>query len=155
MSDKSQVRSRRNGVVTNYFGVTLAATVFCLGEYGTWNWIFGILLIIGLALVRISFSRTYLKTGIMSLVRSRAEDLDEREIQVTHEAYRRSYRVFTAVSLLFVVFILFSVRFSFATLTWRGHYSFGLMVMIVLNYMVYTLPASAVAWREKCTPAGS
>lgn len=54
-----------------------------------------------------------------------------------------------AVSLVLVTAMTLSVRFSLFTLTHRGHYSFGLMALILLNYLVHVLPASIIAWRER------
>jgi hypothetical protein len=82
------------------------------------------------------------------LTRSKAQQLDEREINVVYDSYRRAYRIFTVVSVGLVAVITFSVRFSFFTLTHRGHYSFGLLVILLLNYLINTLPASIVAWKE-------
>ena len=57
--------------------------------------------------------------------------------------------IFTGFSLSLIAFMVLSVRFSFITLTHRGHYSFGLIVLILLQYLVHTLPASIIAWTEK------
>jgi hypothetical protein len=34
-------------------------------------------------------------------------------------------------------------------LTHQGHYSFGLMILMFLNYVLSVLPASIIAWTEQ------
>jgi len=136
------------GVVINYSGVALFAVIFCIGEYGTWNAALIVFEVMALAAIAFSFRHAYVKTGTWELTHTPAEKLDEREIQVTHDSYRSSFGIFTAVSLLFVIFMVFSVRFSFVTLTHRGHYSFGLVAVILLNYLAHILPSSQIVWKQ-------
>jgi len=67
---------------------------------------------------------------------------------LTHESFRHSYFVFSLISLAFIAFMVLTVRFSFFTLTHRGHYSSGLAIIVCLNYLVNVLPASIIAWKE-------
>lgn len=149
MRESSGLRSRRRGVVINYFSLAGLAAVFCVAEYRYWNGYFIasslLLLIAGIA----SLYSTYIRTGLWRLSHISAGNLDERELGLMHEAFRHSFAAISAISLLAVAFITLSVRFSFLTLTHRGHYSFGLAMMVLLNYLVHILPASIIAWREK------
>ena len=136
------------GIAINYGCAAAFAVIFCMGEYGVWNAAFVGIEILALAGIVYSFRYVYIKTGIWKLTHAHADQLDEREIQVTHESYRGSFNIFTGVSLLLVTFMVFSVRFSFVILTHRGHYSFGLIVLIMLNYLAHTLPSSRIAWKQ-------
>ncbi len=91
----------------------------------------------------------HIRTKLWRLAHSNIENLDEREIQVTHNSLRHSYSIVSIISLIVIAFITLSVPFSFFTLTHRGHYSFGLIVLIMLNYVTHKLPASIIAWSEK------
>ncbi|MCP4571005.1 MAG: hypothetical protein GY838_01510 [bacterium] len=147
--------ARRRGVVANYVSAALLAAVFCAGEYGTWNLSLAVVFAAGLGAFTVTFFVTYGRSGFWSLARAEAGDLDERQILVTHESFRRSYAVFAIVSLLLVVIVVFTIRFSLVGLTWRGHYSFGLAIMFLLGYLAQVLPASLLAWRETVDPASA
>ena len=107
-----------------------------------------ILSIVSLISATVSFVFLHVKTGLWRLTHASTDELDEREIQVTHQSLRRSYVIFSIVSMFTLFFIFFTVRYSFFTLTHRGHYSFGLVILMLLNYLINTLPASIIAWTE-------
>jgi hypothetical protein len=85
-------------------------------------------------------------------VHTKFELLDEREINLTHESLRRSYQIFTIFSLLLFAALFFLVRFSVDLLTFRGHFSLGLLLMILVPYLVHTLPASIIAFGLRRSP---
>ena len=155
MVDLSKRSARRRGVIVNYAAAITVMTVFCIGEYQGWSPSLGILSLVALVVCVLSLMSTYGRTGIWKLAHADASELDERQIQVTHASFRQSYRVFAAVAMLLLWVIVLSVRFSVFTLTFRGHYSFGLAIAILLNYLVNVLPSSFLAWHEKSTPAAS
>jgi len=144
---------RRRGVVCNYCGVLLLAAIFCVGEYGTWNSGLIAFAVVALLLTASSFGLVYGRSGLWKLAHAHTDELDERQLQVTHASFRRSYFVFGAVSFVVLVFLVLSVRFSWLTLTHRGHYSFGIVALFGLNYLAQILPASILAWREKRVPS--
>lgn len=145
--------ARRFGVIVNYSSAMFFAIIFCLGEYEQWSAPLALVAILTVFSLAISSYLTLFRTGLWRLTHTRVEKLDEREIQLTHTSLRHSYAIFTGVSLALIAFMVLSVRFSIITLTHRGHYSFGLIVLILLQYLVQTLPASIIAWTEKevCT----
>jgi hypothetical protein len=149
MSNPLSKTARRFGVIVNYSGAVLFAMIFCLGEYTHWSVPLALVAILTVFSLAISSYLTLIRTGLWRLTHTSAEKLDEREIQVTHTSLRHSYMIFTGFSLALIAFMVLSVRFSFVTLTHRGHYSFGLIVLILLQYLVHTLPASIIAWTEK------
>jgi hypothetical protein len=137
---------RRAGVAANYIGLAVAATVFAIGEYTAWNPVLAVALAASLLTLVATFWLLYVRTGLWTLTHARTEKLDERELQLAHESFRSSYSIFAAISLSLMLLMTVGVRFSFLALTPRGHYSFGLMAMIVLNYLLNVLPASILAW---------
>ena len=149
MSGTKSTAARRAGVAANYTSLAIAGVVFATGEYGTWNPTLAIILAASLLLVGATFFLAYVRTGLWTLTHAKTSQLDERELQLTHESFRSSYLIFTVVSLSLVLLMTIGVRFSLFALTHRGHYSFGLMVMFCLNYMVNVLPASILAWSER------
>ncbi len=146
---------RRFLVVFNYSGVSAFIVLFLLGEYTRWNAALTITAILSFILVVISFIFLFVWTGLWRLAHTKTENLDEREIQITHQSLRHSYTLFSLISLIILFFIVLSVRFSFFTLTPRGHYSFGLIILMLLNYLVSTLPAAVIAWTEPEVLIGS
>jgi hypothetical protein len=149
MSNLFPKNRRRADVVINFLSAILIVVVFCIGEYGTWNGFLGILIGLLFLILIFSFIKVYGKTGIWEQARSKADQLDERELSVVHDSYRLAYSIFTIISLLVIFFIVLSVRFSFFTLTHRGHYSFGLIILFFLNYLLYILPCAIIGWTEQ------
>ena len=149
MSESAQ----RHLVVVNYLSLIAFVCVFCIAEYGSWNVFLMTGSVLMFLLLSLTFYWLHIRTGLWKLTHSRVDDLDEREIQITHESYRNSYAILTVLTLCLVFFMVLTVRFSFFTLTHRGHYSFGLVAVMSLNYLFNTLPASLIAWRERQVPA--
>jgi hypothetical protein len=135
--------------MVHYSAAILFSVIFCIGEYGQWNVPLGVVAGLALSSLAISFYWTLIRTGLLRLTRASAKKLDEREIQITHRSLRHSYAIFSVFSLALIGCMVISVRFSWFNLTHRGHYSFGLIVLIFLQYLVQTLPASIIAWTEE------
>jgi hypothetical protein len=89
----------------------------------------------------VSFFLVHIKTRLWSLGHAGVERLDERQIQVTHEALRHSYAVFTVICLFIMLFN--------ATTGYRGHYLFDAVLPVSLLYFAHTLPSSVIAWKER------
>lgn len=123
-------------------------TFFLIAEYGQWNPFLVIATLLSGAGTWISLQVSLRSTGVWKLCKSKAENLDEREMTVVLNSFRRSYLIFGVVSLVLVLFIVMSVRFSWITLTQRGHFSFGLAIVMFLDFLVAILPSSIVAWTE-------
>jgi len=139
---------RRFWVVFNYSSVSVFIVLVLLGEYTSWNVALSVAAILSFILIVVSFVFLYIRTDLWRLTHTKTENLDEREIQITHQSLRLSYTIFSLISLVILFFIVLSVRYSFFTLTPRGHYSFGLIILMLLNYLVSTLPAAVIAWTE-------
>jgi ABC-type Fe3+ transport system permease subunit len=139
---------RRFLVVFNFSSVIVFIALVLFGEYTSWDVVLTVAAILSFILIVLSFVFLYIRTGLWKLTHTKTESLDEREIQLTHQSLRQSYKIFSLISLVILFFIVISVRYSFFTLTHRGHYSFGLIILMFLNYLVNTLPAAVIAWTE-------
>ena len=148
MSREFSLKFRRRGVSINLASAILFVCFFCIAEYGHWNLYLTVSCLLSFSILVISNIRVYVKTGIWKMSRAKSRDLDERQINIVHDAYRRAYDIFTVFSLLVFFFVVLSVRYSFFTLTHRGHYSFGLVMLMFLNYLLNILPAAIMAWSE-------
>ncbi len=103
--------------------------------------VLGIVLILFTAF---TFILVYKRTGIWKLTHSRTDDLDEREIQLTHMALSRSYGWFSIICLaiMFIHALIYSLV---------PQWNFIITVPLVsgLIYLAHTLPGSIIAWGDK------
>jgi len=95
-------------------------------------------LIVSLILIIITFIGVHFKTGLWRLVHTKVENLDEREIQVTHESLRYSYSILSVILLL----IIFAMA-----LTSVEKDASGMVLFASVIYLAHTLPSSIIAWR--------
>jgi len=131
---------RQLAVIVNYAFVVLFLLFFYLGIRDSWT----VPVIAGLGVsvlaALVSFIIVHINTRLWRLVHGRAEELDERQLMVTHESLRFSYGIFTVVSLaVLLVIALFG--------GWRD--SMLILIFASLLYLAHTLPAAILAWREK------
>jgi hypothetical protein len=138
----------RRGVALNYGGLTLAIAAFLAGEYRGWNVGLAGIVAGALGVLVVTFTTTYVRTGLWRLVHAKVEQLDEREIQWTHTALLRAYRIVMVLSLVLLALFSLSIRFAVDLLTFRGHFSLGLALMMALFYLVNTLPAALLTSRR-------
>lgn len=96
-----------------------------------------------LVLVAITFRRVHKKTGLWKLTHTKAANLDERQLQITHNALSQSYSWFTVICLL--IMMVHAVLYRLIP---------GLNLVITvplvgsLIYLAHTLPGSILAWTE-------
>jgi hypothetical protein len=133
---------RRIGVVVNLSSLFLFLVFYYAGRGLGWNR----LLLIGgvsicLAVWLVSFITVHVRTGLWKFAHTKVDDLDERQVQVAHEALRYSYAAFTVICLLIMLFN--------ATTGYRGHYMFDAILPVSLLYFAHILPSSVIAWTEK------
>ena len=129
---------RRAGVFLNYFGLTGILVFSFLGHRENWNYINVTAVLLALVIVIITLLRYHIATGLWKLTHSGYENLDERQIQVTHQALSTSYSIFTIICL-----------FIFLGLAVLQSPNINLIItFLVLLYLAHTLPASIIAWRE-------
>lgn len=100
-----------------------------------------------LVIVAFTFIHAHKKSGLWKLTHSKTDLLDERQMQVTHNALSRSYSIFTITCLL--IMLVNAVLYRLVP---------GLDLVITLPlvasliYLAHTLPASILAWTETEAP---
>ena len=104
MTSRISKSGRRVGVLINYSVlVLLLISVYVAVGWG-WNVVVassgGLLLIVFF----VSFFIVHMRTGLWQVTHVKIERLDERQIQVAHEALRKSYGYFTVICLLFLFY---------------------------------------------------
>ena len=135
---------RRIGVVVNYLSLFLVLVFFYVAERTNLSAPLIVAGVVALVALAISFIHTYVRTRLWKLVHRRVEDLDERQIQITHESLRYSYGIFSVICLA-IILVSELIRQWAVTPD-------GLSLMPVLGaliYLAHTLPASILAWTEK------
>ena len=130
---------RRAAVVLNYASVVAILVLFAFGQYRGWNTPLAVATIAIAAVAMMSFLMLHVKTHLWWLVHTKADNLDERQIQLTHESLRYSYGIFAIVTLLVLLYLGITHRED----------SLSIVVFASLLYLAHTLPASVIAWIEK------
>jgi uncharacterized integral membrane protein len=138
----------RRNVLVNFGALVGVVALFLVGEYGGWHPLLAGATLAVAALFAVTFSAAYVRSGLWRLVHTSCTRLDEREVQWTHEALRRAYRIVGVLTLVVLAVLSLLIRFSVDLLTFRGHFSLGLALMITLSYLVNTLPAALLAARR-------
>lgn len=133
--------NRRIAVVINYGCVLLFLASFYIGKYYGWSVEVIAGAIVTAVTAVITFIILHIRTRLWKLVHTKAEKLDERQIQVTRESLRYSYAIFTVVSLLVLMCIALSAG--------RHDSTNLILVFASLLYLAHTLPSSVMAWTEK------
>jgi hypothetical protein len=113
--------------------------LYRLGHFKGWSVLIVVSLIVVFITLQFSFSRLHKKTGLWKLVHTSVKELDEREIQITHEALRYSYSIFVITCLL-IIFIFSILEIDLIIDVISG---------VTLLYLAHTLPASVIAWAER------
>jgi len=133
--------SRRLGVVLHYCSVSIVAVIIMFETTAT-------LAAVGAAAFLaaiITWIYAHVVTGASRFADTKFDKLDEREMQVLHEAFRRSYYVYRKIAL--VLMIVASILFK-STPFHNNHVVFA-PVLIILLYVSLNLPTSIVAWTER------
>jgi hypothetical protein len=142
MDMKGSKSQRRAGVVVNFASVVLFLIIYYAGMNLGWSAVLmagGVSVTLAIALG--SFIVVHVSTGLWKLGHSHIDKLDERQIQVTHEALRYAYATFTVIALVIIGFN--------AIAGFHGHYVFDVVLPVTLIYVAHVLPASIIAWRER------
>ncbi len=138
---------RRVGVTINYLSLLCIMILFYFAKQGGWmETYFGLLLFICIAVTTITVYYVHVKTGLWKLTHTKIEKLDEREIQLTHNALRFSYSIFT---ILILSGVLFLKKEFIALFDFQGLISVAYILFLVLFMFAHTLPASIIAWNER------
>jgi len=93
--------------------------------------------IIAFIIFLISFSLTYLKTGLWRFTHKPLKTLDERELALTSKSLRYAYVIFTVIVLILLLSLaIFSAKID-------------IVLVVSLILLAHLLPASVIAWTEK------
>jgi len=130
--------ARRLRIVINYASLVLLLILFYLGKhYLGWSSVLISALAAAFVLTLVTFISVHVRTGLWRLTHTKVEELDEREIQVTHESLRHSYS--------FLTIILAIIIFTMALI---GKDVYSPLLPASLIYFAHTLPSSVIAWTE-------
>ena len=137
MDLKKSLERRRFGVVITLFSLLSVVLIFEYSKIEQWNTILKIAEFSSLLVFIVSFSFTFIKTGLWKFTHKPLKELDEREIALTSKSLRYAYSIFTIIVLL--VLLLFSIVEKPLTIV--------LVVSLIL--FAHLLPASVIAWTVK------
>jgi uncharacterized membrane protein len=140
MATEMSKPTRRLLIAINYLCVVLFLVLFAVGKYLGWSLPVAIALAAVVVILLVSFILAHIKTRLWRLAHTKAENLDERQIQVTHESLRYSYGIFTVISL--AILLIISVISG-------DDDSMLILIFASLLYLAHTLPSSIIAWTER------
>jgi uncharacterized membrane protein len=140
MATEMSKPTRRLLIAVNYLCVVLFLVLYAVGKYLGWSLPVAIALAAVVVILLVSFILAHIKTRLWRLAHTKAENLDERQIQVTHESLRYSYGIFTVISLAILLII--------AVISGDDD-SMLILIFASLLYLAHTLPSSIIAWTER------
>ncbi len=143
MSISESKSKRRMWIILNY-GFLLTSVLFALtGENFGWSLIVKISFWVSVAICLLTLRSIHFKTGLWKLVHTKVDDLDEREIQLTHNSLRYAYGTF---SIIVLTAILYMTVFEVGSQVLR------FVIFWALLYLAHTLPSSIIGWTEYRMP---
>ncbi|HOP05679.1 MAG TPA: hypothetical protein PLF13_00165 [candidate division Zixibacteria bacterium] len=143
MSVSNTLTRRRTGVLINYALLLAGLLLSVAGNLYGWSLTIKIGFWLSVGIVVITFVPVHLRSGLWRLVHSRADALDEREIQETLRSLRQAYVVFSILSLLIILtLVVFGLGKGIQLL----------VVFWVLLYSAHTLPSAFLAWTVSRLP---
>ncbi len=140
MATEMSKPTRRLLIAINYLCVVLFLVLFAVGKYLGWSLPVAIALAAVVVILLVSFILAHIKTRLWRLAHTKVENLDERQIQITHESLRYSYGIFTVISL--AILLIISVISG-------DDDSMLILIFASLLYLAHTLPSSIIAWTER------
>jgi hypothetical protein len=142
---------RRSGVVVNYLNLVLMNVCFHLvWVYTDMTHVVDVVGLGALAVVVITFFRVHRKTGLWQLTHARADTLDERQLQITHNALSLSYGWFAVICL--AIMMTHPVVYRLVP---GLNFALSMPLVVSLLYLAHTLPGSVLAWTETEVPGGA
>ncbi len=99
--------------------------------------------IASLITVALTFIPLYKKSGIWKLTHTKSENLDERELTLTHWAISESYGWFAVICL--VIMLAFSL---ISRMNICPKYTISLPLVASMIYFSHTLPGTLIAWKQ-------
>ncbi|UCE24984.1 MAG: hypothetical protein JSU74_02735 [Candidatus Zixiibacteriota bacterium] len=152
MNRQLSLTVRRAGVVIHYAAVA-GLTIFLYATLGQVTPLY--VPVIGLVLIAIalvSYLKVHVSTRLWKLAWAKPALLDEREMQVTREAFRRSYNIVITVGILIAILAFIIENSYMSTEAFLEKRSFNAVpLMFALVHFAKTLPASILAWSARET----
>ena len=139
---------RKITVAVNYLCLVVMNVCFYLvWVYRDMTHVVDVVGIGALAVVVLTFFMAHWQTGLWQLTHAKADVLDERQLQITHDALTHSYSLFTVICLTIMMTHAIVYRLV-------PGLEFALSVPLVasLIYLAHTLPGSILAWTETEVP---
>ncbi|MBN1885124.1 MAG: hypothetical protein JW876_06335 [Candidatus Krumholzibacteriota bacterium] len=149
MKREHSIGTRRAWIVLNYAALVLFIAVFAAAARAGWGFRPAAALVCLAAVGIWSFVSLYGRTGLWRLVHAPGDRLDEREVQLTREALRYAYAVFTVIALVYLLLANIVSRFPLLSFEPKTRGSLGMIAVMGLLYLAHTLPAAVIAWRER------
>jgi len=131
--------ARRIWTVVSYAGILALLGMFYQIEHYSRHPVYLTGTALSLVVILVSLYYLHIRTGLWKLVHAKTENLDEREMQIVHNAVRQSYAIFGVICLA-VIFV--------SVFTYRGDTSFGILLLWGLIYLAHTLPSAVIAWTQ-------
>ncbi len=131
-------------VAVNYTSLLLMNLAFYYASINDPPHLVDALGILFLVVTALTFIPLHRRSGIWKLTHAKQEDLDEREIKLTHHAFSESYSWFTVVCLLIILAQSFISRMNVCP-----KYSITIPLAVSLIYFAHTLPGSVIAWQDR------
>ena len=148
MDTQKSVNSRRFTLVVNYLCLFIMNICFYFAwAYQGLNHAVDALGIGSLFLVMATFFPLFWRTGLWRLTHSSTNSLDERQIEITHEALRYSYSWFSIICLV----IIFAHAVVYRLVP-DMDFAISVPLAVSLLYLAHTLPGAILAWTEKEMP---
>ena len=137
MKTEQFVENRRIGVILTLISLCAMVGIFECCKINRKMNIFITTEIIAFIIFLISFSLTYLKTGLWRFTHKPLKKLDERELALTSKSLRYAYVIFTVIVLVLLLSLaIFSAKID-------------IVLVVSLILLAHLLPASVIAWTEK------
>jgi len=135
-----QNSSLRVQVILNYLSLISILVVFSEMVTQGLTKVLTASLIITTFLLVLTFVNVQSRTGLWKMTHKKVDQLDEREMQISHEALRLSYSVFS----ILVLFSMLSVILLSDVMTF--FLNTGMVLVVSFIYVAHTLPSSILAW---------
>ena len=144
------VETRRLGVVIHY--VSIVILLICihivLSDFISLPVI--IFAVVSLVAAIISFVVVYLAPKLWRFTWTKPDQLDEREMQVNREAFRRAYLTTITVGLIAAIATIIIKNSYFSEQSFLEKRSYNAVpLMFALVHFAKTLPASILAWTAR------